>query len=248
MGLAEFKVIIPVRYASQRLPGKVLLDIAGRSMLSRVHERCLQSGATDVYVATCDDIVAEEAHRCGAQVVMTEDTHTCGTERIIEAVQKLQLGKEEIVVNVQGDEPQMPPAAIAQVAGLVPADGMATLMDTASEKERADPNAVKVVCDVNGCALYFSRATIPHARSPDHSAPGAASWNRHLGIYAYRVSLLQRWGSWSPCALEQAEQLEQLRPLYYGAPIAVAPACVSVPAGVDTAEDLERTRTQCQLS
>lgn len=246
MSETRFTVIIPVRYASQRLPGKVLLDIAGQPMLRHVYEHCVRSGADAVYVATCDERIRDVAQAFGAEVVMTSDAHRSGTERIIEAVNQLALDDHQIVVNVQGDEPQIPPEVIAQVAALTPEDGVGTLMDTASLEECENPDVVKVVCDKNARALYFSRSVIPcpvRLRDTDRTS---ALWQRHLGIYAYRVSLLKRWRTWQPCALEQQEKLEQLRPLYHGIPIMVAQTCAVVPAGVDNASDLERVRAQCK--
>lgn len=243
MSVVDFHVIIPARHASARLPGKVLLDILGKPMLQHVYERCVSSGAKDVYIATCDNKIAQVAQDFGAKVIMTADTHTSGTERIIEAVEHLAMADTEIVVNVQGDEPQMPPEAISQVAKLTPVNGMATLMNAASSNELNDPDIVKVVSDSAMRALYFSRSIIPY-KAQQHTDMHA--WRRHLGIYAYRVSLLKKWKTWAPCALEQLEKLEQLRPLYYGTTIAIADVCTPVPAGVDNPTDLERVRAQCK--
>jgi 3-deoxy-manno-octulosonate cytidylyltransferase (CMP-KDO synthetase) len=245
MAAQDFQVIIPARYASKRLSGKVLLDIDGQPMLQHVYERCIASGASNVYIATCDEAVREVASGFGAQVVMTADTHTSGTERIIEAVATLQLADDCVIVNVQGDEPEMPPEAIAQVAGLTPAEGMATLIEHANAEEIADPDVVKVVCDAHEHALYFSRCPIPYVTNQE-SSEVMPTWRRHLGIYAYRVRLLKQWQNWLPCAIERSERLEQLRPLYYGVPIATAFACKPVPPGVDNASDLQRVRKQCQ--
>ena len=217
-------------------------------MLQRVYECCIASGANAVYVATCDQSIEKVARAFGAQVIITSDAHTSGTERLIEATQQLKLPDDQIVVNVQGDEPQMPPEAIRQVAMLTPTDGMATLMEPASVEEIADPNVVKVVCDAQGHALYFSRSAIPHTANSHHADQHtqSATWMRHLGIYAYRVRMLKQWRSWKPCDMERIERLEQLRPLYHGATILIAPACKSVPAGVDNESDLARVRAQCQ--
>ncbi len=248
----NFTVIIPARYASTRLPGKPLLDIAGRPMIQRVYERALQSRAQRVIVATDDPRIHEAAESFGAEVVMTAPDHESGTDRLQEVATQLAFADSEIVVNVQGDEPLIPPAVIDQVAGLLDAHteaGIATLVEPITALETVhNPNAVKVVLDHAGRALYFSRAPIPWSR--DHfegadSGPvpvGEAGWYRHIGLYAYRVSLLHRFVRWPTGALERTEKLEQLRAMENGETIVAEPAAATMPAGVDTAADLEAVR------
>ncbi|WP_206046861.1 3-deoxy-manno-octulosonate cytidylyltransferase [Mangrovimicrobium sediminis] len=247
----SFAVVIPARYASTRLPGKPLLDIAGKPMIQRVWEQARATGAEQVIVATDDARIEEACRTFGAAVCMTDPAHPSGTDRLQEVAAKQGWGDDQIVVNVQGDEPLLPPALVAQVAGNLaahPAAAIATLCEPiAGREELVNPNAVKVVFDVNGMALYFSRATVPWPR--DAFAAGgegmpAGQWFRHIGIYAYRVGFLHRFVGWSPAPLEQLEQLEQLRALYRGERIHVAPACEHVPPGVDTQADLDAVRAR----
>jgi len=239
-------VIIPARYASTRLPGKPLADIAGKPMIQRVYERARESGARTVAVATDDARIRAACEKFGAAVCMTSVTHRSGTERIAEAIQKLGLGPDEIVVNVQGDEPDISPGLIDRVARTLadhPAAAAATACcPIASDSEHNNPNVVKVVCAKDGHALYFSRAPIPFLRSARHPAPSVAA--RHIGIYAYRAGFVGRYVALPPCPLEEAEQLEQLRILWNGERIAV---CRIQPEeapriSVDSPEDLERVR------
>ncbi len=254
----SFTVIIPARYASTRLPGKPLLDIAGKPMLQRVWEQSLQSEADAVIIATDDQRIAEAARIWGAQVCMTAHEHASGTDRLQEVVQILGLADDALVVNVQGDEPLVPPAVINQVAANLadnPEAGMATLseplVDVAS---LLDSNAVKVVCDGRGFASYFSRAPIPYPRGLDLEHPDAllrypvGHWQRHIGLYAYRTGFLRRFVSWPQAPAEVLEQLEQLRALYHGEIVHVAAAREQVPAGVDTPADLEAVRHLCAAS
>jgi 3-deoxy-manno-octulosonate cytidylyltransferase (CMP-KDO synthetase) len=246
----SFTVVIPARYASTRLPGKPLAEIAGKPMLQWVYERACASSAVEVVVATDDERVETAARRFGARVCMTDADHPSGTDRIEEVARALQLPGDAIIVNVQGDEPLIPPAVIDQVAGnLAAAAGAAIATLCEPLKEAGDlfnPNIVKVVADVNELALYFSRAAIPWAR--DDFAPGQPAGDtpvqaqRHLGIYAYRVGFLHDFVAWPPASLEVLEALEQLRALANGVRIHVAPACEYVPPGVDTPEDLEHVR------
>ncbi len=246
----EYSVIIPARYASTRLPGKPLLDIAGKTMLQRVWERCGESGAQQVIVATDDDRIAAAATGFGAEVCMTSPDHASGTDRLQEVAAKLRLGDDAIVVNVQGDEPLIPPALIEQVAANLarnPQAGIATLSEPLERIEEVmNPNIVKVVADRDGLALYFSRAPIPWARDSFGGGapelPASGNYQRHIGIYAYRAGLLHQFVEWGPAAVENTECLEQLRAMWNGARIHVAPAVESMPGGVDTAEDLERIR------
>lgn len=234
----SFSVIIPARYASSRLPGKLLLDLCGKPVLQRTIERSLASEAGQVVVATDDARIAELVRTTEARVVMTSPDNATGTDRIQEAADILGLGGEEIVVNVQGDEPLIPVAAINQVARNLAEHkqaGIATLCEAiADEAEFADPNAVKVVRDEQGFALYFSRAPVPHS--------GANQALRHIGIYAYRVDLLNRFVNWPQSDLERSERLEQLRALSNGVKVHVGVSSERFPAGIDTKEDLETAK------
>ncbi|TDG13993.1 3-deoxy-manno-octulosonate cytidylyltransferase [Seongchinamella unica] len=249
----SFAVVIPARYGSTRLPGKPLLDIVGKPMIQRVWEQALGAGASQVVVATDDSRIQQVAQDFGAEVCMTSPDHPSGTDRLQEVAALRGWDDEQIVVNVQGDEPLIPPALIGQVAANLaanPAAAIATLSEPVRGlEELRNPNAVKVVADARGMALYFSRATIPWPREafadPTVDMP-AGDWYRHIGIYAYRAGFLHRYVGWAPAPLEQLEQLEQLRALYHGERIHVAPACEAVPAGVDTAEDLEAVRRRLE--
>ncbi len=242
----SFSVVIPARYASTRLPGKPLLDLAGLPMIERVWRQARQSAAARIVIATDDLRIREVAEAFGAEVCMTRPEHPSGTDRLQEVARLLELAEDAILVNVQGDEPLIPPAVINQVAANLAAHGdcgVATVCAPIHDSsELHNPNAVKVVCDARGRALFFSRAAIPWPRDSFAADPGAmpagGHWYRHIGIYAYRVGFLHRYVSWPPAPLEQIEQLEQLRALYHGVAIHVAPAAAPVPAGVDTAADL----------
>lgn len=245
----SFIVVIPARFASTRLPGKPLLPVAGKPMVQHVWERAGQAGARRVLIATDDARVEEACLAFGAQVMMTDSAHESGTDRLAEVALKLRLAPEEIVVNVQGDEPLIPPRVIEQVAHNLArheSASIATLCEAVrDEQQLLDPNAVKVVRDREGFALYFSRAPIPYPRDRGLSStqPLGEGWWRHLGIYGYRAGFLARFSAWEPAALERCESLEQLRALYQGERIHVDVACAAVPAGVDTPEDLARLRT-----
>lgn len=252
----SFSVVIPARYGSSRLPGKPLQDIAGLPMVQRVWQQARRSAAERVIIATDDQRIADCAAGFGAEVCMTRTDHPSGTDRLQEVAAQLGFADEHIVVNVQGDEPLIPPAVIDQVAHNLQqhaAAGIATLCERIDSVDTLwDPNAVKVVSDVDGMALYFSRATIPWPRD-DYAAKGGVpdtlpdgDWFRHIGIYAYRTGFLHRYIGWTPAPLERLEQLEQLRALYHGVGIHVAEACAAVPGGVDTAEDLQRLRRLLQ--
>jgi 3-deoxy-manno-octulosonate cytidylyltransferase (CMP-KDO synthetase) len=247
--MAAFHVVIPARFASQRLPGKPLLPIAGRPMIQRVYEQAMRSGAVDVVIATDDARIAAAAEGFGGRVCMTSPDHTSGTDRIAEVVQDLGWPDEALVVNLQGDEPMMPPALLCQVAEVLqshPQADMATLSVPLDDSAQLfDTNVVKVVSDRQGHALYFSRATIPWKRDLfDPSAAVSAGWldgvYRHLGIYAYRVGFLKGYSRLEPAPIERMESLEQLRVLWHGGRIAVGVASEMPPAGVDTTEDLAR--------
>jgi 3-deoxy-manno-octulosonate cytidylyltransferase (CMP-KDO synthetase) len=241
-----FRVVIPARYASTRLPGKPLRMVAGRTLLEHVYRRALDSGADDVRIATDDARVISAAGVFGARAEMTQLTHASGTDRIAEVAAREGWDESEIVVNVQGDEPLLPAVLIRQVAELLAeraTAGVATLATPIeSLAEFLDPNVVKVTVARTGLALYFSRAPIPWPR--DGAARGLASQTqfggalRHLGLYAYRVGALKRLTALPPSALEESEKLEQLRALDNGIAIAVGLARERPGPGVDTEEDL----------
>lgn len=240
-------IVIPARYRSTRLPGKPLADVAGKPLIERVYECARESGAHSITIATDDDRIRAAAQRFGANVCMTSDAHLSGTDRIGEAIAKLGIGPEEIVVNLQGDEPLMPPALIRRVAETLERRRDAVVATAchaiADVESLSNPNLVKVVCDGEGYALYFSRAPIPWPRermANASSAPIRAF--RHIGLYAYRAGFVARYCAWGPCPLEEAEQLEQLRVLWHGERIAVCVTEAAPPSGVDTPEDLERVR------
>lgn len=237
-----FSVVIPARYAASRLPGKALLDIAGKPMIQRTFEQAQASAASAVYIATDDERIKTVAEGFGARVCMTSAEHRSGTDRLQEVAAQLQFSDQHIVVNVQADEPLIPPAAINQVADNLAADaaaGIATLCEAISSQEQIDnPNVVKVVIDNLGNALYFSRSAIPWQGSAS-----ARNCFRHIGIYAYRVSTLNRFVQWPPSELEIQEKLEQLRALSNGVKIRVALCEQTIPPGVDTEHDLEAVRS-----
>jgi 3-deoxy-manno-octulosonate cytidylyltransferase (CMP-KDO synthetase) len=237
-----FRVVIPARFDSSRLPGKVLLPLAGKPMLQWVHERARASGAAEVCIATDDERIATAARGFGADVAMTARTHVSGTDRIAEVALTRQWRDEDIVVNVQGDEPLIPPVVIDQVAKVLAANARADIGTLAVKIESladfGDPNVVKVACDAGGRALYFSRAQIPFNRDSPTVVPPAAL--RHIGIYAYRVAALRKLAGLAPTRLEQVEKLEQLRALENGMEIRVELATERPLADVNTAADLER--------
>jgi len=236
-----FIAVIPARFGSSRLPGKPLADIGGRPMIAWVYERAQQSGASDVLVATDDERIAAACREFGAAVELTSASHESGTDRIAEVAERLEWADDQIVVNVQGDEPLLPPALISQVAVLLSQDpdaGVATLVTPVrSRDEWQDPNMARVIVDRNGRALYFSRAPIPWPR--DGGTPPAL---RHIGLYAYRVDALKQLAATPPCELERVERLEQLRALWLGMKITTAEACEVPPRGVDTEADLDAVR------
>ncbi|HLB97321.1 MAG TPA: 3-deoxy-manno-octulosonate cytidylyltransferase [Acetobacteraceae bacterium] len=245
-----FRVVIPARFDSARLPGKVLLPIAGRPMLHWVCERALAAGALQVIVATDDERVEAAAARAGVACVMTAASLQSGTDRIAAAARLLNWPAHDIIVNLQGDEPLMPPALLGQVARLLqqhPDADIATLAaPVSSAAEFLDPNAVKVVVAEDGRALLFSRAPIPWDRDGARDGvPGAESFRgalRHIGLYAYRVHSLLRLSQWPPGQLERREKLEQLRALAQGMQIRVAMASEPPGPDVNTAADLDRIR------
>jgi 3-deoxy-manno-octulosonate cytidylyltransferase (CMP-KDO synthetase) len=245
-----FSIIIPSRYASTRLPGKPLADIAGKTMIERVYLQACKSDAQRVIIATDDQRIADVAQGFGAEVCMTSADHESGTDRLQEVVAKLTFPDDHLVVNVQGDEPLIPASVINQVANNLSSNekaGIATLVESINDVETVfDPNAVKVTIDQLGKALYFSRAPIPWCRdnfaSEPKTLPEGSKFYRHIGIYAYRVGFLHQFVKWQPSMLEVSEKLEQLRALENGVTIMASEACESIPAGIDTPADLEKVR------
>lgn len=241
----SFKVVIPARYASARLPGKPLLDIAGKPMVVRVAEQAAKSGASEIVIATDFEKILQVAQDFGIKAVMTRLDHASGTDRIAEAAQKLGWADDEIVVNVQGDEPLIKPSLINEVAQHL-ANSQDAVMATAchaihDEASMINPNIVKVVIDVNGNSLYFSRAPIPYPRDDAHKANIQA--HRHIGIYAYRVGFLKKYAQLSVTELEKIESLEQLRVLHHGYKIGVTITQNAPASGVDTQADLDYVRS-----
>jgi 3-deoxy-manno-octulosonate cytidylyltransferase (CMP-KDO synthetase) len=245
-----FTVLIPARYASTRLPGKPLADIAGKPMVVRVAERALASGAARVAVATDDERVRSVVAAHGIDVCMTRADHSTGTDRLAEAAQQLQMSDDTIVVNVQGDEPLLEPSLMREMAELLesnPTAAIATACHAINDPAEAfNPNVVKVVVDRNGYALYFSRATIPWARDAFAASrdvvPVGMPLYRHYGLYAYRVAFLRAYPTLPPAPIEQFEALEQLRALWHGFRIVVLVTEGTPAPGVDTAEDLARVQ------
>jgi 3-deoxy-manno-octulosonate cytidylyltransferase (CMP-KDO synthetase) len=248
--MTAFRVVIPARFASTRLPGKPLADICGKPMIVRVMERCIASGASEVLVATDDEQVLASVQAAGGQALMTRADHASGTDRLAEVVEVLGWGDDDIVVNVQGDEPLIDIALIRMVAETLAADTEAAISTAAHPFHDAEsffnPNVVKVVCDARGHALYFSRAPIPWARDDLARTravlPVGLPVLRHVGIYAYRAGFLKRYARLAPSPLEQWEALEQLRAMWHGHRIAVTVVSEVPAAGFDTPEDLARVR------
>ena len=246
-----FTVIIPARYASTRLPGKPLADIHGKPMVVRVMEQAIKSGASRVIIATDHPDVAAAVIAAGGEACMTNPDHQSGTERLAEVIDTYGFSDDEIIVNVQGDEPLIPPEIIRQVAQNLRGSqaNMGTLaVPIHSAQEAFNPNAVKVVMDKDGYALYFSRATIPSDRDQFAKSKETIgdTFLRHIGIYAYRAGFIRRYIAWDASPLEKIEMLEQLRVLWYGEKIHVAVAEKAPGAGVDTPEDLELVRQEFQ--
>jgi 3-deoxy-manno-octulosonate cytidylyltransferase (CMP-KDO synthetase) len=248
-----FYVVVPARYASTRLPGKPLLDIAGKPMVVWVAERAKSSGAMQVVVATDDQRIFDAANQFGHQAVMTRSDHVSGTDRIAEVAQYEGWADEAIVVNVQGDEPLIEASLITEVVNALAQNEeavMATACHTVHDKsDFMNPNIVKVVLDASYNALYFSRAPIPFPRDTfanQENLPTGLPVYRHIGIYAYRAKFLKAYTHLKPALIEQFESLEQLRVLYHGYKIAVAVTQNAPAAGVDTQADLEMVRNLMQ--
>lgn len=247
--MQDFIVVIPARYASTRLPGKPLADIAGRPMVARVWDLAKRSLASRVVIATDDRRIEQTMSDLGAEVVMTRADHSTGTDRLAEVVDLLQLNDEAVLVNVQGDEPLLPPELVNQVAIRLMRDegaSVATLAESIGDVDTLfNPNVVKVTRAASGRALTFTRAPMPWDREGFREPPSVLTtdaWLRHIGLYAYRAGFLRAYSEWLPAPIEQLEQLEQLRALHYGHAIQVALAEQTPGAGVDTEEDLARVR------
>ncbi len=244
----RFKVVIPARYASTRLPGKPLLNIAGKPMIAHVCERAREADADEIIVATDDDRIFQTVSDLGIKAVMTRPDHQSGTERIAEVAQQCGWDEDQIIVNLQGDEPLIPPAYIREVAAALAGQKQAGIATLAAEikdhEEIFNPNAVKVVLNNAGYALYFSRAPIPWERDRFTATGGKPSgrmpYLRHIGMYAYTVDFLNRYCLWDASLLESVESLEQLRILWHGEAVLVKTVDKTPDAGVDTKEDLMR--------
>ncbi len=245
-----FRVVVPARFASTRLPGKPLLLIAGKPMIVHVLDRARESGAAEVLVATDDERIAQAVTSHGGRAVMTSPDHLSGTDRLAEVAEQEGWTDSDIIVNLQGDEPLMPAELVAQMGSSLeqhPEAGISTLATPITDAgELFNPNAVKVVLDDQGYALYFSRAPIPWARDAfalsRQTLPSGIPYLRHLGLYGYRVGTLREMARTAPAAIERAESLEQLRALAMGVRIHVTVAAQAPGPGVDTQEDLERVQ------
>lgn len=248
--MSDFRIVIPARYGSSRLPGKPLLQIGDLAMIMHVVQRAGESGAAGITVATDDQRIADMASAAGVDVCLTAAEHPSGTDRLAEVVDEMGWDDDAVIVNLQGDEPLMPPRLLQQVAANLqanPSASIATLCTAITQQQEIfNPNVVKVVMDRDGFALYFSRAPIPWYRDgfalEKSKLPQMLQYYRHLGLYAYRAGFLRRYCSWEPAPVEQCESLEQLRALWMGEKIHVAEALENPPPGVDTQEDLQRVR------
>ncbi|MCG6940069.1 MAG: 3-deoxy-manno-octulosonate cytidylyltransferase [Thiohalocapsa sp.] len=242
----SFRIVIPARHGASRLPGKPLLDIAGKTLIARVWEQAQASAAGEVVVATDDERVLAHCREIGADAVLTAARHQSGTDRIAEVAAVRGWAPESVIVNLQGDEPCMPPSLIDQLADALLRDSalqMATVATPITEaKTLFDPHVVKVVTAADGAALYFSRAPVPWHRDEflgDRAKlPKGTTFLRHIGLYAYRVGFLERFVAWPPAPLETAESLEQLRVLWHGERISVEIAQAPPGPGVDTEDDV----------
>jgi 3-deoxy-manno-octulosonate cytidylyltransferase (CMP-KDO synthetase) len=248
-----FKVIIPARYASTRLPAKPLADLAGKPMVVRVMERAFAAGAREVWVATDHEEVALAVRNAGGNALMTRTDHASGTDRLGEVVDVLGWDDKSIIVNVQGDEPLIDPATIVRCAQALAADADAAIATAAhpihSLEDFLNPAVVKLIVDANGRAMYFSRAPIPWPRDAfaagvpcEGDVPSQMQAARHVGLYAYRASFLRAYARLAPSTIENVEMLEQLRAMWHGYRIRVVMLDVAPPSGVDTQEDLARVR------
>jgi len=244
--MTPYHIVIPARYASSRFPGKPLVDINGKTMLEHVYEVAKKSTATSIVIATDDQRIFDVASKFCERVLMTSDQHQSGTDRLAEVCQIMQWSEDEVVVNLQGDEPLTPPELLNQVAENIhnyQDASIATLTTPVHDQaEIKDPNIVKVVADMNGFALYFSRAMIPYQRDL-HEDCESNLYQRHLGIYAYRVAFLNDYSQMPQCDLETVEKLEQLRAMYHGHRIHTQQALKLPGPGIDTPEDLQKLHT-----
>lgn len=250
MNNTKFTVVIPARMSSTRLPGKMLLDLCGVPLIIRVAQQALKSHADTVVIATDHEDIYNTCKRYNLNVIMTKVDHQSGTDRIAEVVNKLQISDDEIIVNVQGDEPLIDPTLINELADFIATKktAIATIAHKIDSKDEIfNPNVVKVVLNDKQSALYFSRAPIPYYRDGYNQDPCQINKKldvlRHIGIYAYQVSFLKAYENMKPCVLEQMESLEQLRAMYYGHEIAVMTTQNAPLAGIDTMEDLIRVRS-----
>lgn len=241
--MTPYHIVIPARYASSRFPGKPLVDINGKTMLEHVYGVARQSSASSIVIATDDQRIYEVARQFCDRVLMTSDQHQSGTDRLAEVCQIMQWSEDEVVVNLQGDEPLTPPELLHQVAENIHSYQDASIATLTTpihhQSDIKDPNIVKVVADINGYALYFSRAVIPFQRDPGGNSESSL-YQRHLGIYAYRVAFLNAYSQMPQCDLEMVEKLEQLRAMYHGYRIHTQQAQQLPGPGIDTPEDLKK--------
>lgn len=251
----SFRIVIPARFASTRLPGKPLRDICGKPMIAHVIERAKESAAEEVIVATDSKEIADAISELDVRVCITHENHQSGTERLSEVIEQCGFDDEQILINLQGDEPMMPPVCLNQVGQALEDDAnlkMATLCTPLTDiEELFDPHAVKVVRDINDFALYFTRAAVPWSRDCFNGAlienrkmPKQQEYQRHIGLYGYRAGFIRQYLEWESSDIEKTESLEQLRVLYYGERIKVITAEVPPGPGVDTVDDLNRV---CEL-
>jgi len=248
----SFRIVIPARFASTRLPGKPLRDICGKPMIAHVIDRAKQSQAEEVIVATDSKEIANAIADLDVRVCMTHENHQSGTERLSEVIEQLGFDDDQILINLQGDEPMMPPVCLNQVGQALEDDDnvkMATLCTPLTDiDELFDPHAVKVVRDINDFALYFTRAAVPWSRDcfneTPRKMPKTQEYQRHIGLYGYRAGFIRQYLEWQSSDIEKTESLEQLRVLYYGEKIKVITAEIPPGPGVDTIDDLNRV---CEL-
>ena len=248
----SFRIVIPARFASTRLPGKPLRDICGKPMIARVIEQAKKSDAEEVIVATDSHEIADAIADIDVKVCITREDHQSGTERLSEVIEQMGFDDDQILINLQGDEPMMPPVCLNQVGHALESDAnvkMATLCTPLTDiEELFDPHAVKVVRDINDFALYFTRAAVPWSRDcfneTPREMPKNQDYQRHIGLYGYRAGFIKQYLEWESSDIEKTESLEQLRVLYYGERIKVITAEIAPGPGVDTIEDLNRV---CEL-
>ncbi|MCW8899057.1 MAG: 3-deoxy-manno-octulosonate cytidylyltransferase [Gammaproteobacteria bacterium] len=244
----SFRIVIPARFASTRLPAKPLREICGKPMIAHVIERAQQSKAEEVIVATDSEEIAAAISDLDVRVCMTHENHQSGTERLSEVIEQLGFDDDQILINLQGDEPMMPPVCLNQVGQALEEDihlKMATLCTPLTDiEELFDPHAVKVVRDINDFALYFTRAAVPWSRDcfneVPREMPKQQEYQRHIGLYGYRAGFIKQYLEWDSSDIEKTESLEQLRVLYHGEKIKVITAATPPGPGVDTLDDLNR--------